>query len=69
MSLSKEKKHRQKELESNGYTGKTNTELHSLNKEETDNMSTTELKEELFSRGLEGDPTEKIEAALRGRRE
>lgn len=43
MSLTPKEKQRQKELESEGHTGRTNSELHSLNVKENESKSNSEL--------------------------
>ena len=54
---------RRKELERQGYTGRTNAELDRLNRAKTDGMT----DQELFDRVQSGKPSEQAKAALRRR--
>ena len=63
MSLSNAEKERQRELESEGHSGRTNSELHDLNVKENADKSNSELFEAVEKHG----PDSKAANTLRSR--
>lgn len=58
---------RRHELQTAGYTGRNNAELHALNCMVTDALSDSELASRIISRRAERKPTGQLEAAARNR--
>lgn len=56
-----------KELEVQGHTGKTNSELDRLNREQTDALSDDEIRSRIQTRTKEGKPVGKLVAAAKAR--
>ena len=63
MGLTSSEEGRRRDLENQGYTGRTNPELDTLNRKKTDGMT----DEQLWSRVRSGKPCEQAKAALRRR--
>ena len=58
---------RRKELESRGWTGRTNSELDVLNRKLTDSLSVAEIRRRVRAREAAGLPTGQLRAAARDR--
>jgi len=64
MSLTPHEKRRQRYLESQGWMGRTNRELHGLNLRENEDKSAEELRAEIAAREAEGKPDLKLRRTL-----
>jgi hypothetical protein len=62
-----ELRRRIKTLERQGKTGRTNSTLHALNCEQTNRLSTSEIRRLIRQREAINKPTAKLRAALRDR--
>ena len=56
-----------KELEAQGYTGRTNPELDRLNRIQTNALSEQQIRDRICSRSRQGKPIGKLLAAARDR--
>jgi len=64
MALTPSQKRRQRELYSQGYTGRTDAELHSLNVQENAGKTPGEMRREIAERLAQGEPVTKLVRAL-----
>ena len=56
-----------KKLEAQGHTGKTNVELDKLNRQQTNSLSNSEIRNLILTRASKGKPIGKLAAAARSR--
>jgi hypothetical protein len=67
MGLTDAERRRRKQLERQGFTGRSSRELDLLNRKLTDGLSNDQIRTEIQLRRSQGKPTGQLEAAARKR--